>query len=247
MARQKLGQHFLVKGAILERIARASCAEGAPLVVEIGPGRGALTERLLARADRVIAIELDPYLVDHLRARFPERLTVLHADALTVDLAAFDAPVCGNLPYYAATPIMEKVVDAGRPGVFLIQKEVALRLAATPGSRDYGFLTVKTALQADAAYLFEVKPGAFHPPPKVDSAVVRLTPRDRAAEWNLDRAGLLRMLSAAFRHKRKTLRNNLSEIYPKERVDALPDAGERAEQIPLERFAAIYCTLCSET
>ena len=114
MSRQRLGQHFLVKGSILERIARATCPESEPLVVEIGPGRGALTERLLARAERVVAIEIDAGLVEVLRTKFQgeTRLTVVEADALETDLSQWGpAAIAGNLPYYAATPIIEKVLS----------------------------------------------------------------------------------------------------------------------------------------
>src|SRR5580658_1061278 len=142
--RQKLGQHFLIRGAILERIAAAACPHPTDLVIEIGPGRGALTETLLQRAARVIAIELDPFLVDHLRAKFAgqSQLEIIHADVLATDLTKWGAaPIAGNLPYYIASPIIEHVLRTHTPrAVFLIQKEVAERLAASPGSRAYGFL-----------------------------------------------------------------------------------------------------------
>ncbi len=180
---QKLGQHFLSNGAVLDRIALAVCPEGEELVVEIGPGKGALTEKLLSRSGRVIAIELDPVLVEYLRQKFEgeTRLQVIHADVLRTDLAQWGpVPIAGNLPYYITSPILEKSVRAGAPRtVFLIQKEVAQRLVAGPGSRDYGYLTLQTALFADTKLLFDVKPGAFKPPPKVDSAVVLLTPHQR--------------------------------------------------------------------
>ena len=164
---QRLGQHFLVKGSILERIAAAACPDHVELVVEIGPGRGALTEKLLNRSSRVVAVELDPYLVEHLRGRFDLRLEVVHQDVLACDLSQWPgAPIVGNLPYYITSPILEKVsrLDYAR-AVFLMQKEVAQRLVAAPGGRDYGFLTVQTAVFARTRLLFEVKPSAFHPPP----------------------------------------------------------------------------------
>lgn len=243
MSRQKLGQHFLIKGSILERIAAAACPERKPLVVEIGPGRGALTEKLLRRADRVIAIELDSLLVEHLRHKFAAepRLEVIHADALDIDLAQWGAaPVAGNLPYYAATPIIERTVrrTASR-AVFLIQKEVAERLAATPGSRDYGFLSVATQLFAHVHVLFDVKPSAFRPPPKVDSAVVRLEPRmDTPAADQAE--GLLKFVAQCFHQKRKTIRNNLAGFYGKDLVDLWPEAGLRAEQIGIAQLREMY-------
>jgi len=242
VARQKLGQHFLIRGSVLERIAAAACPARQDLVIEIGPGRGALTEKLLKRADRVVAVEVDPYLAAHLRQKFEgePRLEVVEADALATDLAQWGrAAVAGNLPYYIASPLIEKTIRLSPPrAVFLVQKEMGQRLAAHPGERDYGFLTVQTAAFADARLLFEVKPGAFHPPPKVDSAVVLLEPRRRA--WTVkDTEGFLRFVGLCFRHKRKTIRNNLAGVYGRD-VDAWPEAALRAEQIPLEGFVEMY-------
>jgi len=242
-ARPKLGQHFLIRGAVLERIAAAVCPVREPLVVEIGPGRGALTEKLLARADRVIAVELDPYLAGHLRRKFAceERLQIVERDVLETDLSQWGrVPVAGNLPYYITSPILTRVsrMDVSR-AVFLIQKEVAQRLVAKPGERAYGFLTVQIALRMEARLLFEVKPAAFHPPPKVDSAVVLLEPRPSQLPAG-DAAAFLEFVGLCFRHKRKTLRNNLSEIYGSGQIEQWPEASLRAEQLSLEQFAEIY-------
>ena len=246
MARQKLGQHFLIRGTVLERIARAACPEREPLAVEIGPGRGALTTHLLARADRVVAIEIDRYLAQKLAQTYCEdaRLEVVEANALEIDLGQWGpAVITGNLPYYAATAIMERVMALGptvRRGVFLMQKEVAQRIVASPGSRDYGYLSVSMQLSADIELLFEVPPAAFHPPPKVDSAVLRCAPHDRAAELGIaGRADFLRFVSLCFRQKRKTLRNNLAAPYGAA-VDNWPEVNLRAEQIGLPMFAAMY-------
>ena len=242
MARQKLGQHFLSSSGILERIAAAACPPGQPLVIEIGPGKGALTEHLLARAQRVVAVEIDPAMVEHLRHAFAgePRLEIVEADALQIDLARWGpAAVTGNLPYYVATPILERA--AGTGGVFLIQKEVAERVTARPGSKAYGYFTVRIALFADSELLFTVKPGAFRPPPKVDSAVIRLGPHARAAELGIDDpAKFLDFVSACFRQKRKTLRNNLTDMNLQQSIDELPEAGQRAEQLTLEQFADLY-------
>jgi 16S rRNA (adenine1518-N6/adenine1519-N6)-dimethyltransferase len=242
-ARPKLGQHFLVHSSILERIAAAVCPERAELVIEVGPGRGSLTEKLLKRAERVVAIELDYSLVDALRQKFAgePRLEIVHADALRTDLSHWgEAPVVGNLPYYAATAIIGQTVRMrARRAVFLIQKEVADRLVAQPNTREYGYLSVATRLFAEARLLFGVKPGAFHPPPKVDSAVVLLTPQTDV--WAADDAdAFLRFAGHCFQHKRKTLRNNLAEIYGKELVEAWPEAGLRAEQIAMAGFVEMY-------
>jgi 16S rRNA (adenine1518-N6/adenine1519-N6)-dimethyltransferase len=240
---QKLGQHFLTSAGILERIAVAVCPAREDLVIEIGPGRGALTQKLLDRAARVVAIEIDAALVEHLRVKFAgePRLEIIHADVLDTDLSRWGrVPIAGNLPYYITSPILEKAVRLDvRRAVFLIQKEVAERLIAKPGNRDYGYLTLHTALFADTRLLFEVKPGAFSPPPRVDSAVVLLTPHTRDLGVG-DRETFRRFLSQCFRQKRKTLRNNLAGVYGKETIDAWPEAGLRAEQISLEQFAEMF-------
>ena len=238
MARQKLGQHFLADQEILRRIAEAACAQGEPVVVEIGPGKGALTEHLLKRAVHVAAIELDRELAAGLATRFPN-LEVISGDALQVDLNRWPAaPVVGNLPYYVATPIISRVVRHGRPAVFLIQKEVAERIAAKPGSRDYGYFTLDTQLFADAAILFTVTPEAFRPPPKVESAVIRLTPRGKPPLRDPD--AFLRFVSLAFRQKRKTLRNNLGIVYGLDLMDAQPEANCRAETLSMAQFAELF-------
>jgi len=239
----RFGQHFLIKDSILERIAAAACPVPEDLVIEIGPGKGALTRKLLKRAARVVAIEIDHELVDRLRCTFEAepRLEIVHADVLQTDLGGWGrAPIAGNLPYYIASPIIEKAVRLAVPrAVFLIQKEVAHRLAARPGDRDYGYLTVATALFADVRLLFEVKPGAFLPPPKVDSAVVLLEPR--APELSLpDPDAFLSFVSHCFRQKRKMLRNNLSTIYGKDRIEAWPEATLRAEKLSLQQFVDLY-------
>ncbi len=211
------------------------------MVIEIGPGRGALTKFLLPRAERVIAIELDAALVEHLRRRFAGQagLEIICADVLETDLSRWGpAVVAGNLPYYITSPVIEKTLRLGRGlerAVFLVQKEVAQRLTAGPGSRDYGFLSVQTAYLASAEMLFSVPAAAFRPPPKVESAVVRLLPRDAA-----DGEDFLRFVGACFRQKRKTLRNNLGALYGRERLDAVPEANVRAEQLSLDQFLDLY-------
>lgn len=243
---QKLGQHFLISDSILERIASAACPTPAELVIEIGPGRGALTEKLLQHERHVIAIEVDGAMVAALRARFAghPRLEIIHHSVLDVDLAQWGpVPIAGNLPYYIPSPILEKVLRAGTPrSVFLIQKEVAERLVAKPGTREYGYLTVQTAVFGQVRRLFDVKPGAFRPPPKVDSSVILIEPHNH--DYGIaDREAFLRFLGYCFRQKRKTLRNNLTAAYPRELVDSLPDAAMRAEQLPLERLVQIFLAL----
>lgn len=226
---------------MLERIAAAVCPAREDLVVEIGPGRGALTAKLLNRARRVIAIELDPYLAAHLRLKYSGRepLEIVEADALETDLGQWGpAPLAGNLPYYAATPIIAQAVRLSIPrAVFLIQKEVAERLVAAPGTRDYGLLTVATIVFARVRLLFEVKPSAFHPPPKVDSAVVLIEPHPPLLA---DPDAFLNFAALCFRQKRKTIRNNLAETYGRDALAQWPEASLRAEQIPVEELIRMY-------
>lgn len=188
MAKKSLGQHFLTDPRILDRIRQALPAPAGARVLEIGPGKGALTRGLLAAGFRVTAIERDRDLLPGLVARFPD-LRLLEGDALEVDWPAAAAPpgepwfLIGNIPYNITSPLIDRALDAD-PGpeaiVYLVQKEVALRLAAAPGTDDYGALTVGVQASARVERLFTVPAGAFQPPPKVDSAVVRITPKPRA-------------------------------------------------------------------
>jgi len=244
---RKLGQHFLADRRSLDRIAAAACPEPGAVVLEIGAGAGALTGPLLRRAARVIAIERDETLVARLGRRFPEepRLEIVAGDALEIDLARWGrVSVAGNLPYYITSPIIERILKLGglvERAVLLVQKEVAERLTASPGSRNYGFLTVQTRLFSRPELLFSVPPSAFRPPPKVQSAVVRLTPV--AVAESLDTAGFLRFAGLCFRQKRKTLRNNLLGAYAKENLESLPEGRLRAEQIDVARLIELYATV----
>lgn len=246
MAGQRLGQHFLNHRAILARLGEAACPALEPLVIEIGPGRGALTEFLLDRADRVVAIEIDGGLAGALTTRFrgQERLQVVQADVLETRLEQWGpAVVAGNLPYYITSPILERIFAMGpllRRAVILVQEEVARRLTAQPGSRAYGYLTVQTSLFTRPEILFTIPPSAFRPAPKVRSAAVRLTPRP--ASGSVEHARFLKFASRCFRQKRKTLRNNLAPYYGS-RIDTWPEAGLRAEQLSLERLQELHARL----
>ena len=219
-------------------------------MIEIGAGRGALTEPLLERAERVVAIEVDAVLVHYLRQKFHEaiargRLELIEGDVLQTDFAAAERPViAGNLPYYITSPILERVFHlkgAWERAVFLVQAEVAERIAAGPGTRDFGYLSVLVQTHARAEILFPVGREAFRPQPKVDSAVVRLTPRDAGAELGItDVAAFLKFAQHCFRHKRKTLRNNLGAVYGLKTIDALAEGRLRAEQVGLPELAALY-------
>lgn len=242
---RRLGQHFLVRDSILERLAAAACGEHTPRVIEIGPGRGALTRHLLPRTDELHAIELDASLASGLRVKFASesKLHIHTADVLATDLTQWGpAVLAGNLPYYITSPIIEKflALDARFPSaVFLMQREVAERLLAQPGSRDYGYLTVAVRLVCEVELVSKVPPSAFVPPPKVDSAAVQF---NRRLEIPAALPGLLRFVGRCFAQKRKTLRNNLRPYY-REQADALPEARLRAEQLSIAEFIRLYTLL----
>jgi 16S rRNA (adenine1518-N6/adenine1519-N6)-dimethyltransferase len=246
---RKLGQHFLIRESVLERLATAACRDNPTRVIEIGPGRGALTRHLLPKVLELHAIEIDPTLVTFLQAKFAAepKLTVHHLDVLQADLSEWGpAAIAGNLPYYITSPIIDQFLQldaaAFPSAVFLIQWEVAERLLALPHTRDYGYLSVKTQLLCDVKLVCRVPPGAFSPPPKVDSAAVRLVrKRDTPAQL----AELITFVGRCFAHKRKTLRNNLRAFYPADVLEALPEAGLRAEQMPVEQFVDLYGRLSS--
>jgi 16S rRNA (adenine1518-N6/adenine1519-N6)-dimethyltransferase len=242
MSRQKLGQHFLVHDAILERLAIATCGQHTARVVEIGPGRGALTRHLLPRTDELHVVELDRALVAYLERKFvtETRLAIHQGDVLETDLSQWGpAALAGNLPYYITSPIIEKFVrmDARFPvAMFLVQWEVAERLLANPGSRSYGYLTVATRLVCDVELISKVPGSAFSPPPKVDSGALLLR---RKAQTSVQLDQLLRFIGRCFLHKRKTLRNNLRGIYG-DQADSMPEARLRAEQLSLEQFVDLF-------
>jgi 16S rRNA (adenine1518-N6/adenine1519-N6)-dimethyltransferase len=243
---RRLGQHFLNRKSTLDRIAESACGERTPLVVEIGAGRGALTESLLARADKVVAIEVDPVLIHYLRQKFRDavdagRLVLVESDILKTDLGAWGpAVIAGNLPYYITSPILERLFEARGQwslAVILVQAEVAARIVAEPGCRDYGYLSVMVQVQARAERLFEVPRASFRPPPKVDSAVVRLEPIDAAIS---DLPSFLKFAGNCFRYKRKTLRNNLAGLYEKSTVESLIGPKDRAEALSVAELARLF-------
>jgi 16S rRNA (adenine1518-N6/adenine1519-N6)-dimethyltransferase len=246
---RRLGQHFLFQQTLLDRIALAACPGAAGRVIEIGPGPGGLTAALAPRCAELILIELDPALAAGLRVRYEAdaRVRVIEGDVLATPLGQWaPATVCGNLPYYITSPILEHTLALGAAlerAVFLVQREVAERLAAAPGSRDYGYLSASVQAQCRVEKLFIIKPAAFRPPPKVDSAVVRLTPL--ATPLVPDLAAFRRFASLCFRQKRKTLRNNLAPYFDRAVLESQPEASLRAEQLSVAGLADLQRRLAT--
>lgn len=217
--RKSLGQHFLNDRRILQRIVDSLELTGSETVIEIGPGRGSLTDLLVPAVGRLIVIEYDRALAALLRVRFADvpSVSVIEADVLTVDLgAAAGGPysLVGNVPYYITTPILFHALQAPRPvrAVYLVQREVAARIAAAPGSEEYGALSVNVQAVAHAKLLFRVAPGSFQPPPKVESAVVRIEPRSDPVVSSPEEAAFRRFVQDAFGMRRKQMRRVLREI-----------------------------------
>jgi 16S rRNA (adenine1518-N6/adenine1519-N6)-dimethyltransferase len=248
--RHALGQHFLIDAEVAERTVHlAELAPGAT-VLEIGPGRGALTDRLRAAGHPVVAVELDDALAASLAGRRDPGLTVVHGDFLRVALDALPAgalPVVANLPYSTGTAIVSRLLEhpARFPRlVVMLQLEVAQRLCAAPGSRAYGGLTVLVALQASASMGFVVPSSAFAPRPKVESAVVRLDVQVAPRVAVDDRRLFRRVVLTAFGQRRKTLRNALgagfgAEVAGQLLARAEIDPRRRAETLTLEEFARL--------
>ena len=253
-AKRRLGQHFLTDPRILQRIADALGATAADTVLEIGPGPGGLTEVLAGSAGRLVAIEKDADLVPALRARVPAAV-VVEADALEADWHALAGPdflVAGNIPYNITSPLIDKALTPPRPRrvVFLVQKEVADRVGAAPGSDAYGALSVGVQAVARAERLFTVPAGAFHPRPRVDSAVLRLTPLAAPVVSDVEVGRFRRLVVGLFGFRRKQLGRGLRELtgWDAERVEAALAAAEiapsdRPETVPPVAFAALLHAL----
>lgn len=253
----KLGQNFLADDQARHAIADALGDARDRTVIEIGPGQGTITDLLARRAKRLIAIELDRALAAQLRFRFREdaHVTIVEQDVLETHLSQFAAPgetvdVVGNLPYYITSDILLHLFAAARQGlvdraVLMMQREVAQRVTAAPGIRDYGLLSATTQMHGSADLLFTLPPEAFNPPPDVFSSVVRVHFNPRFAEFSVDAGGFDSFLHQAFAQKRKTLRNNLRSagFSPVEIAAAWPgDLGEqvRAEEVSLQSMAHLY-------
>lgn len=268
----KLGQNFLTDHTVAQRIVEALGDVSDRTVIEIGPGRGVLTDRLISRARRVIGVELDRVLAAQLRMRYATKpnVEILESDFVTVEFPSlvgsrpgplhdlrptqpesFD--IVGNLPYYVTSDIVLRILELHERverAVIMVQREVADRITAAPGNSEYGLLSATVQLFARAEKLFTVPPGAFDPPPKVHSGVIRLTMAPRFAELRIEEAPFIAFLKTAFAQKRKTLVNNVKATYPDGSIKAAVKAAGlrpdvRAEAVPLEKMAAVFRSLQS--
>ncbi len=253
--KKHLGQHFLHDRAVVDRIVAAIAPRPSDSLVEIGPGEGVLTLPMLRAAGRLTAIELDRDLIEPLRIRATGlgTLELMQADVLAVDLATL-APrgtklrVFGNLPYYISSPILFHCLrhaDAIEDMHFMLQHEVVARMAAAPGGKDYGRLSVMLQLACSVEPLLQVPPSAFRPPPKVDSAVVRLKPLPGSGMPQASRAALDKVVRAAFGQRRKTLANALQGVLDVDAIRACDiDASLRAERLAPEDFVRLAEAAC---
>ncbi|MCR6625220.1 MAG: 16S rRNA (adenine(1518)-N(6)/adenine(1519)-N(6))-dimethyltransferase RsmA [Pseudoxanthomonas sp.] len=247
--KKSLGQHFLTDRSYIDKIVMAVNAQPGDRLVEIGPGQGAITFPLLRKHGELTAIEFDRDLITPLMeaSEGVGRLTIVHKNVLDVDFGklAGDGKIrlVGNLPYNLSSPILFHAIEHApsiHDMVFMLQKEVVDRMAAEPGSKVYGRLSVMLQAYCRVDSLFVVPPGAFRPPPKVDSAVARLVPRDASAIGIADHRRFEEVVRAAFGQRRKTLRNALGGTCSSEQIEAAglrPDA--RAEQIEVEGFVRL--------
>lgn len=265
-ARKRFGQNFLHDASIIDRIVAAVQPRPQQHLVEIGPGQGALTEALVNSGCMLDVIELDRDLVPGLLAAFciHPGFKLHNADALDFDFASLQVPtasqasgdssrlrVVGNLPYNISTPLIFKLLQNCaiiEDMHFMLQLEVVERLAAAPGTKDWGRLGIMAQYLCRVEHLFDVPPHAFRPPPKVQSAIVRLTPWTESPWPPCSEPHLRALVKAAFAHRRKTLRNNLKEIIPSTQLEALGiDPGARAETLELTQFIEITNALHAQT
>jgi 16S rRNA (adenine1518-N6/adenine1519-N6)-dimethyltransferase len=246
-ARKRFGQHFLTDVGVIDTILRAVHPAASDIVVEIGPGRGAITERLARAAGHLHAIELDRDLALQLRRRYEAdpAVTIHEADALSFDFAQLGdrLRIVGNLPYNISTPLLfhllkfrDRIIDMH----FMLQKEVVARMAAQPGSKAYGRLGIMLGCHLQVEPLFDVSRLAFNPPPDVTSTVVRLDPLPEDTYTIDNHAALSELVTTAFMQRRKTLRNALKKLADVEDLAAVGiDPGLRPEQIAIAQYIAL--------
>jgi 16S rRNA (adenine1518-N6/adenine1519-N6)-dimethyltransferase len=256
--RRALGQHFLKSQAVLKKIIRRISPQEQDLIIEIGAGKGALTFPLAEKAGKVIAIEKDPTLIPSLQKKNIPNLTILEKDILKVDFhellkkqknSKTNLKLAGNLPYSLSSPLLFKVLEEKElfsECVFLLQKEVAERLCAHPGSKAYAPVSILFQIHFLIQLHFTVSPSCFSPPPKVDSALISLKKRERPL-FSLENEELFRdFLKGAFKHRRKILRNNLEKLnIPLSSIDKAYlkfgiEKTTRAEQLPISRFVDLF-------
>ena len=256
-AKPKFGQNFLIDDRARHAIAETLGDISSRTVIEIGPGHGAITDILAPRAKKLILIELDRALAAELRFRFRENpaVEIVESDVLEVDLATLgqDLDVIGNLPYYITSDILLKLFAASRTGlihraVLMMQREVADRVSAAPGIKDYGLLSATAQMHARVDHLFTLPPEAFNPPPDVFSTVIRLEFAPRFAELGVEPAPFDAFLRQIYAQKRKTLRNNLRTAgHTPSAIESAWPAGLppeiRAEAVSLEDTATLYRNL----
>jgi 16S rRNA (adenine1518-N6/adenine1519-N6)-dimethyltransferase len=244
--RKRFGQHFLVDQGIIGSIVDAIHPLPYERVLEIGPGLGAITRPLLERIPKLMAVELDRDVVRRLQQQYSaDQLQLFEADALQFDFAALgpELRIVGNLPYNISTPLLFRFADCAagmRDGHFMLQKEVVDRMVAVPRSSDYSRLSVLLQWHFYMEWLIDVPPDAFDPPPKVQSAVVRLIPRERDARLEVNEQDFRTVLNAAFSQRRKMLRSTLKPLFSEAELEALhvqPTA--RAEELSLEDFVRL--------
>ena len=248
-ARKRFGQNFLHDVHWIGRIAKAVAPRLGDNIIEIGPGQAALTRELIAGAGHVRAVEIDRDLAAWLKEQFsPEQLTLIEADALTLDWKALAEQtgtlrIVGNLPYNISSPLLfalMRAADHVRDQHFMLQREVVDRMVAAPGSKTYGRLSVMLQWRYHMTKLFDVPPGAFNPPPKVVSSVVRMTPKDPAQVPAVDADLFSSVVANAFSQRRKTLRNALSVLMSAEDIEAADvNPQARAETLDLDAFVRL--------
>jgi 16S rRNA (adenine1518-N6/adenine1519-N6)-dimethyltransferase len=246
--RKRFGQHFLQDDTIVQRMINSMALTPPDAVIEIGPGLGAMTVPLLQRLERLTVVEIDRDLIAHLRQLAPpDRLTIIQADVLRVDIQSLtmaqSTKVVGNLPYNISTPLLFHLLQASAniEGMwFMLQHEVAQRLAAQPGESAYGRLSVMAQYHCRVEYLFSVPPQAFAPPPKVDSAVVYLQPYRQLPYQAKDYTQFSQLVTAAFNQRRKTIKNALKNRIDNTTFASLNiDPGARAEELSLAQYVML--------
>ena len=252
-ARKRFGQHFLTSSDTIEQIVSAIAPREGETIVEIGPGQAAITAPLAGSATTLHAIEFDRDLIAKLQKQFQDRANVIihQADALQFDFSTLgdNLRIVGNLPYNISTPLLFHLLafkNIVADMHFMLQKEVVDRMSATPGSKDYGRLTIMLGCQLEVVPLFDVPPDAFTPPPKVMSSVVRMRPLPQDHFDIQDTPELEQIVRQAFSRRRKTLRNALQGLASEAKIEAAGlDAGKRPEQIPVEGWIRLANLLAS--